>query len=125
MPYVIVQGNTGDQSQQEALAVELTETVATLFAIPRRTVVVAVHGGYEEIAVFAGGRKHAVDLEIIIEGAGIREDEIPRVVQDVTTAASSVTAKEPDRIMVLVKVPGGPHMKDTSKCCGIGGQLLG
>lgn len=125
MPYVIVQGNTGDQSQREALAVELTETVATLFAIPRRTVVVAVHGGHEEIVVFAGGRKHAVELEIIIEGAGIREDEIPRVVQDVTTAASTVTAKGPDRIMVLVKVPGGPHMKVTSNCCGIGGQLLG
>lgn len=72
MPYVIVQGNSGDRARREALAIELTETVATLFAVPRRSVVVAVIRGDEEIVVSTGGRSYFLDLDVTVEGAGIR-----------------------------------------------------
>ncbi len=125
MPYVVVQGNIGDRSKRAALAAKLTETVSWLFHAPKKNVVVVVQSGMEEeIIASVDGREQALDLEVTVEGAGIDESEMARAVQDVTAAAADATGLDAGRIMVLVKVPGGPHMKMTSRCCGIGGKLL-
>ncbi|MBI2304493.1 MAG: hypothetical protein HYU86_07075 [Chloroflexi bacterium] len=124
MPYIIIEGSKLDSVKGEALASQLTDEVASLFNTPKSTVLAVVHGG-EELVVLAAGQKRRVTLDITVEGAGVGESAIPQVVQRLTDAAVKATGRPAEEVMVLVKIPGGPHMKMTDKCAGIGGRLLG
>lgn len=124
MPYVIVDGKELDQGRRESLATRLTEEVASLFGVPKNTVLLVVHSG-EDFTVMAGGQRQKVALDITVEGAGIAEGRIAEIVKRLTDAAVTTTGRKAEEVLVLVKIPGGPHMRMTDKCAGIGGKLLG
>lgn len=120
MAYVIVDGDTGGN---EALVQALGKEVGEVFSLPPQDVVAVAHAG-SSLKVLANGKMHDIKLEITVEGAGVGEEGIQGIVKRITQVAAKASGYAPGEIMVLVKIPGGPHMKNTSRCCGIGGLLI-